>query len=116
MEKESNRKARERVKLEDEVKELKNLVEELKADAIEKDTHLDHLQKSSDELCSSLGKAKEKAIREFRASSVFTIYWTRIMQLGLRTFAWTLLNPSLGWILTPSSFPLQLKALCFRQV
>ena len=43
MEKESNRKARERVKLEDEVKELKNLVEELKADAIKKDTHLDHL-------------------------------------------------------------------------
>ena len=43
MEKESNRKARERVKLEDEVKELKNLVEELEADAIEKDTHLDHL-------------------------------------------------------------------------
>ena len=43
MEKESNRKAREKVKLEDEVKKLKNLVEELKADAIEKDTHLDHL-------------------------------------------------------------------------
>ena len=43
MEKESNCKARERVKLEDEVKELKNLVEELKLDAIEKDTHLDHL-------------------------------------------------------------------------
>ena len=64
MEKESNCKARERVKLEDEVKELKNLVEELKPDAIEKDTHLDHLQKSSDELCSSLGKAKEEAIRE----------------------------------------------------
>ena len=34
----------------DEVKELKNLVEELKADAIEKDTCLDHLQKGNDEL------------------------------------------------------------------
>ena len=43
MEKESNHIAREKVKLEDEVKKLKNLVEELKADAIEKDTHLDHL-------------------------------------------------------------------------
>ena len=116
MEKESNHIAREKVKLEDEVKKLKNLVEELKADAIEKDTNLDHLRKSSVELCSSLGKAREEAIREFRASNVFTIYWTRIMQLGLRTFAWTLLNPSLGWILTSSSFPLQLKALCFKQV
>ena len=27
----------------DEQKELKNLVEELKADGVEKDTHLDHL-------------------------------------------------------------------------
>ena len=33
-----------------EVKELKNLVEELKANAIEKDTRLDHLQKRNDEL------------------------------------------------------------------
>ena len=43
MKKESSRKAGERVKLEDQVKELKNLVEELKADTVEKDTHLDHL-------------------------------------------------------------------------
>lgn len=38
MEKESSYQARERAKLEDKVKELKNLVEELKVDAIEKDT------------------------------------------------------------------------------
>ena len=43
MEKESSHRAGERVKLKDEVKELKNLVEELKVDAIEKDTCLDHL-------------------------------------------------------------------------
>ena len=30
-------------KVMDEVKELKNLIEELKADAVEKDTRLDHL-------------------------------------------------------------------------
>lgn len=30
-------------KVEDEVKELKNLIKELKSDAVEKDTHLDHL-------------------------------------------------------------------------
>ena len=43
MEKESSRQVEVRAKLEDEVKELKNLVEELKADIVEKDTYLDHL-------------------------------------------------------------------------
>ena len=37
-------------KVVDEVKELKNLVEELKADAVEKDTCLDHLQKRNGKL------------------------------------------------------------------
>ena len=43
MEKESSYRAEVRTKQEDEVKELKNLVEELKADIVEKDTYLDHL-------------------------------------------------------------------------
>ena len=43
MEKESSHKTVERMKLEDEVKELKNLVEELRTDIMEKDTRLDHL-------------------------------------------------------------------------
>ena len=43
MEKESSHQAGERAKLEDKVKDLKNLVEELKADAVEKDNCLDHL-------------------------------------------------------------------------
>ena len=37
-------------KVMDEVKELKNLVKELKADVVEKDISLDHLQKKNDEL------------------------------------------------------------------
>ena len=37
-------------KVMDEVKELKNLVKELKADAVEKDIRLNHLQKRNDEL------------------------------------------------------------------
>ena len=45
MEKESSCRMKERMKLEAEVKELKNLAEELKTDIVEKDTHLDHLQK-----------------------------------------------------------------------
>ena len=53
----------------DEVNKLKNLIEELKTDIVQKDTHLDHLQKGNDELCALLKKAKEDAIEEFKASS-----------------------------------------------
>ena len=45
------------VKAMEEVKELKNLVEELKVDVVEKDTHLDHLQKRYNELRVLLEKA-----------------------------------------------------------
>lgn len=43
MEKESSHRTGERMKLEADVKELKNLVEELRADIVEKDPRLDHL-------------------------------------------------------------------------
>ena len=43
MEKEASCKAGERVRLKDEVKDLKNFVEELKADIFKKETRLDHL-------------------------------------------------------------------------
>ena len=55
-----------------EAKELQNLVEELKANAIEKDTHLDHLQKRNDELSTLLSKAKEDSVVEFKASKQYT--------------------------------------------
>ena len=45
MEKESGHRMWERMKLEVELKELKNLAVELRTDIVEKDTHLDHLQK-----------------------------------------------------------------------
>ena len=66
-------KAKMATKAMDEVKELKNLVEELKADMVKKDTHLDHLQKGNDELRALLKKAKEDAIEEFKASSQFIV-------------------------------------------
>jgi len=47
---------------------LQNLVEELKADIIEEDTRLDHLQKKNDKLTALLKKAKEDAVVDFRAS------------------------------------------------
>lgn len=72
MEKEASHKAGEKVKLDDGVKELKNFVEELKADIIKKETSLNHFQKKNDEFTSSLSKAKNKAIREFMTCSEFT--------------------------------------------
>ena len=59
-------------KAKDNAKELQNLVEELKTDAIEKDTCLDHLQKRNDELSTLLEKAKRDAIAEFKASKQYT--------------------------------------------
>ena len=64
-------------KAKDEAKELQNLVEELKADIVEKETRLNHLQKMNDELSTHelstfLIKAKEDVVVEFRASKQFT--------------------------------------------
>ena len=53
-------------------KELSNLVEELKADAVEKDTRLDHLQRRNDELSTLLSNAKVDAVAEFKSSNEYT--------------------------------------------
>ena len=53
-------------------KELSNLVEELKADAVEKDTRLDHLQRRNVELSALLSNAKVDAVAEFKSSSEYT--------------------------------------------
>ena len=42
----------------DKAKELQNLVEELKADIVKNDTHIDHLQKRNDELSTLLKKVQ----------------------------------------------------------
>ena len=55
-----------------EAKDMQNLIEELRADAVEKDTCLDHLQKKNDELSNLLSKAKEDAVVEFKASKQYT--------------------------------------------
>ena len=59
-------------KAKDDAKELQNLVEELKTNAIEKDTHLDHLQKRNDKLSTLLEKAKGDAVVEFKVSKSYT--------------------------------------------
>ena len=53
-------------------KELLNLIEELKIDIVEKDTHLDHLQKKNDELSTLLSNAKANAVTEFKSSNEYT--------------------------------------------
>ena len=53
-------------------KELLNLIEELKADVVEKDTHLDHLQRKNDEMSTLLSTAKTDAVTEFKASKEYT--------------------------------------------
>ena len=53
-------------------KELLNLIEELKADAVEKDTRLDHLQRKNDELSTFLSNAKVDAVAEFKLSNEYT--------------------------------------------
>ena len=58
MGKEASCKAREKMKLVDEVKELKNLIEELRTDIVEKETCPDHIHKKNFELTTSLSKAK----------------------------------------------------------
>ena len=59
-------------KAKEEAKELQNHIEELKTDFIEKDTHLDHLQKRNDELSALLEKAKGDVVAEFKASKQYT--------------------------------------------
>ena len=59
-------------KAKDEVKELQNLNEELRTDALKKDTRLDDLQKRNNEMSALLEKAKGDAVVEFQASKQFT--------------------------------------------
>ena len=99
-----------RVKLEDKVKELKNLVEELKADAVKKNTRLDHLQKRSDELYTLLGDAKAKIIKEFKASNEFTILLDRNYAAGFEDFHMDVIENFLGVDFSPIKFHIAAKS------
>ena len=52
--------------------ELQKLIEELKTNAAEKGTCLDHLQKKNDKLSVLLSKAKEDAMTAFKESKQYT--------------------------------------------
>ena len=59
-------------KAKDEVIENRKLIEELRTDALEKDTRIDHLQKMNDKLNTRLSKAKEDAVAKFKLSKAYT--------------------------------------------
>ena len=59
-------------KAKDDAKGLQTLVEELKANAAEKDLFLEELQKRNDEQSILLSKAKGDAVAEFKASKQYT--------------------------------------------
>ena len=95
-------------KTKDEAKELQNLVEELRVDIVEIDTHFDHLQKRNDELSTLLNKAKEDTVMEFRESKQFTDLLNTNYAAGFEDFAWTLWKTSLKLTLAPLSSTLVL--------
>ena len=102
-------------KAKEEVNEHNKLIEELKTDALEKDTRIDHLQKMNDELNPRLSKAKEDVVAEFKSPKCIRTPWIAIMQLVLRISEWMLLRTSLKLTLAQSNLTLLLPpALLFR--
>ena len=101
IEKESSCRVEVKAKLEDEVKELKNLIEELKANAVKKDIFLDHLQKRSDELYTLLGETRGAPIREFKVSSEFTDLLDRNYAAGFEDFQMDAMEHFLGVDFSP---------------
>nr|POE85891.1 hypothetical protein CFP56_18238 [Quercus suber] len=53
------------------VRNLKGEIEELKADIVEKESHLDHLQRTNDQLSNSLEEAKDAYVDGFKSSKDF---------------------------------------------
>ena len=102
-------------KAKDEVNEHNKLIEELKTDALEKDTRIDHLQKMNDELNARLSKAKEDAVAEFKSSKVYTNTLDRNYAAGFEDFRWTLLRTSLKLTLAQSSLTLLLPQALFSR-
>ena len=73
-------------KAKDEVTENRKLIEELRTDALEKDTRIDHLQKMNDELSTRLSKAKEDIVAEFKSSKAYMDVLDRNYATGFEDF------------------------------
>ena len=73
-------------KAKDEVTENRKLIEELRTNALEKDTRIDHLQKMNDELSTRLSKAKEDVVAEFKSSKAYMDVLNRNYATGFEDF------------------------------
>ena len=102
MQTKSSCQAKVRTKIKDEVKELKNLIEELKANVVKKDTRRDHLQKRSDKFCILLGEVKGSAIKEFTVSSEYTNLLDRNYAMRFEDFRMVVLELFLEIDFNPS--------------
>ena len=102
------------IKAKNEVKELQNMVEELKTDIVEKDIHLDYLQKRNDELSTLLNKAEEDTVVEFRASKQFTDLLDTNYTARFEDFRMDAMENFPKVTLAPSSSTLVLQALFSR--
>ena len=78
--------ARLAAKAKDEVTESRKLIKELRTDALEKDTCIDHLQKMNDELSTRLSKAKEDAVAKFKSSKAYIDVLDRNYAAGFEDF------------------------------
>ena len=73
-------------KAKEEITEQRKLIEELRTDALEKDTRIDHLQKMNNELSTRLSKAKVNAVAEFKSSKAYTDVLDRNYAAGFEDF------------------------------
>ena len=73
-------------KAKEEITEQRKLIEELRTDALEKDTRIDHLQKMNDELSTHLSKVKVDAVAEFKSSKAYTDVLDRNYAAGFEHF------------------------------
>ena len=73
-------------KAKDEVTVQWKLIKELRTDALEKGTCIDHLQKMNDELNTHLSKEKEDAVVEFKSSKAYTDILDRNYVAGFEDF------------------------------
>ena len=73
-------------KAKEEITEQRKLIEELRTDALEKDTRIDHLQKMNNKLSTCLSKAKVDVVAEFKSSKAYTDVLDRNYAAGFEDF------------------------------
>ena len=92
---------------------LKDEVEEFRADSIEKETRIAHLEGKVSEFNSSLEKAREEAIAAFKKSDEYKNRLDSHYVAGYEDLRADAKELTLTWTLIPSKFLLPWKVPCF---